>query len=62
MKTATIKVHEVFGTNGKTVFAGVYYRNKPLWESMKNETINIMLARAQDFARTYGFTHWKIEE
>lgn len=60
-KTATIKIHHVFGTRS-TIYSGVYYRAKHLFYKMENENINVMLEKAKTWAFSNGFTHIRIEE
>lgn len=61
MKTATIIVHEVFGTNGRTIAANVFYRGKRLWHVMENETAQNLLNRARAWAYDNGFSHVRLE-
>ncbi len=62
MKTATIVINEVFGTNGRTIRAAVLYRNKQLWCKMENETPNTMAKKAREwvFNSPHKFTHTKV--
>lgn len=61
-KTATIQIHYVFGTDNRTVYAGIRYRTKLRRYWMENENINVMLEKAKTWAFSNGFTHIRIEE
>lgn len=53
-KTATIIIHNVYGTRS-TVFSGVYYRAKRLWYKMV--TVQLMqFEKAKTWAFSNGFS------
>lgn len=62
MKTASIIVHEVFGTKGRTIYGEVRYRGKRLFYCMENNSISAIFNKMKDWAFSNGFSHVKVLE